>query len=206
MENNIEENYLQRSQFILLGKVSPLDKVGLIIGYDPKFFFGETVDGGTLNAETGLPDMDFLASDPAVIRYSTRGYNSNTPNSVPLNESSLWSAKTTDVSAYKYSPAQGPWGVIPSRSVMISNLPKTTQLWTLVELLKANPSIFVTNGRVLAIGRGSSRKRFPLVDLQLSRSMTCVMHYLVFVTFVRTIFSRIVNLTHISFPLLLSLR
>ena len=113
-----------------------------MIGCDPKFFFGETVDGGSLNAETSLPDIGFLASDPAVIQYSTRGYNSDTPISVPVNESSLWSTKTTDVSAYKYSPAQGPWGIISSRSVMISNLPKTTQLWTLVELLKVNSSPF----------------------------------------------------------------
>ena len=175
-------------------------------GCDPKFFFGETVDGANVNAETGLPDIDVLASDPAIIQYSTRRYNSNTPISVPLNESPLWSTKTTDVSAYKYSPAQGPWGIIPSRSVMISNLPKTTQLWTLIELLKVNSSFFVINYRVLAIGRGFSRKQFPLVDPQLSRSMTCVMHCIVFVTFVRIISLRIVDLTPISFPSLLFLR
>jgi hypothetical protein len=177
-----------------------------MIGCDPKFFFGETVDGGSLNAETSLPDIGFLASDPAVIQYSTRGYNSDTPISVPVNESSLWSTKPTDVSAYKYSPAQGRWGIISSRSVMISNLPKTTQLWTLVELLKVSSSPLLTNGRDLAIGRGFSLKQSPLVDPQLSRSMTCVMHYVVFVTFVRIISFRIVDLTHISFPSLLSLR
>jgi len=115
-----------------------------MIGCDPKFFFGETVDGGSLNLENGLSDIDFLTSDPAVIQYSTtrRGYNnSDTPISLPLNESPLWSTRT-DVSAYKCSPAQEPWGIIPSRSVMISNLPKTAQLWTLVELLKVYPPLF----------------------------------------------------------------
>ena len=181
-------------------------QVGLMIGCDPKVFFGETVHGGNLNAENSLPDVGFLASDPAIIQYSTRGYNSDAPISVSLNESPLWSTKTTDISVYKYSPVQGPWGIIPSRSVMISNLPKTTQLWTLVELLKVNSSLSVANGRVLAIGRGFSQKEFPLMDLQLSRSMTCVMHYVVFVIFVRIISLQIVGLTHISFPSLLSLR
>jgi hypothetical protein len=177
-----------------------------MIGCDPKFFFGETVDGGNLNAEASLPDIDVLASDPAIIQYSTRGYNSDTPISVPLNGSPLWSTKTTDISAHTYSPAQGPWGIIPSRSVMITNLPKTTQLWTLIELLKVNSSHFVINCRVLATGREFLRKQFPLVDPQLSPSMICVMHCVVFVTFVPIISLRIADLIHISFPSLLFLR
>jgi|SRR5436190_7437253 len=105
----------------------------LIAGCDPKFFFGENVDGG--NEEPRIPD---ILSDPAVIQYSTKGHTSNSATSAFVNEG-LWSG--SNGSPKGYSPAQGPWGIIPSRSIMISNLPKTTQLWTLVELLKVYRSV-----------------------------------------------------------------
>jgi hypothetical protein len=96
-----------------------------MVGCDPKFFFGENVEAGILNAETCIPDVDTQYS-------STREYNSN---HIPAVKRPIWSSNN-DISSQKYSPSQGPWGVIPSRSIMISNLPKTAQLWTLVELLK----------------------------------------------------------------------
>ena len=96
-----------------------------MIGCDPKFFFGENVEAATLNTENCIPDVETQYS-------STRRYNSNT---APAVERLIWSSNK-DISSQKYSPSQGPWGVIPSRSIMISNLPKTAQLWTLVELLK----------------------------------------------------------------------
>jgi len=102
-----------------------------MVGCDPKFFFGENVEAGTLNAETCIPDVDTQYS-------STRGYNSNT---TPVDERPIWSSNN-DISSQKYSPSQGPWGVIPSRSIMISNIPKTAQLWTLVELLKVTLPTF----------------------------------------------------------------
>jgi hypothetical protein len=102
-----------------------------MVGCDPKFFFGENVETGTLNTETCIPDVD--AQYP-----STRGCNSNNTSAV---ERPIWSSNN-NISFQKYSPFQGPWGVIPSRSIMISNLPKTAQLWTLVELLKVTLLIF----------------------------------------------------------------
>jgi hypothetical protein len=103
---------------------------------------------GRLNVETTsfVPDMDRDPVEPPIgSQYpsSSRGYRSNThsPSTTcpPGNDNSLWSS-TSDVTAFKYIPSQGPWGIIPSRTIMISNLPKTTQLWTLVELLKVSPT------------------------------------------------------------------
>jgi hypothetical protein len=124
------------------GTTQPPFYVVLIIGCDPKFFFGETLHEETLNAVAvnRIPDVDIISSDPSG-QYSTRGYHIDTSSpttSIPHNDSPVWS--NDDISAHKYSPAQGPWGIIPSRSIMISNLPKTTQLWTLVELLKVPSS------------------------------------------------------------------
>jgi hypothetical protein len=130
-----------------------LEYVGVLtLGYDPKFFFDEGVEarGRGLNVEATsfIPDRDRDSIDPPIgSQYpsasSSRGYRSNTPSPpttcAPVNDNSLWSS-TNDGSASKYIPSQGPWGIIPSRTIMISNLPKTTQLWTLVELLKVPPS------------------------------------------------------------------
>jgi hypothetical protein len=113
----------------------------LTIGYDPKFFFGGSAiaEAGSLNVEatSSIPDVERDHVEPIGTRYPSGGYRSNTPaasTATPVNDNSLWG--TSDVSAFKYIPSQGPWGIIPSRTIMISNLPKTTQLWTLVELLK----------------------------------------------------------------------
>ena len=119
--------------------------IGLMVGYDPKFFFGETVDRRSVNVEASgfIPDVDRDPVSPIGSQYPSRAYCSNTPSpstSARVNENPLWS--TGDVSSFKYIPSQGPWGVIPSRTIMITNLPKTTQLWTLVELLKVTPCTF----------------------------------------------------------------
>ena len=102
-------------------------KVGLITGCDPKSFFGENVEGGNLNTETCTPHVDMTE-----LQYPGRRCNKSDPS---FTENPIW-ATNCDIAAHKCSPEQGPLGIIPSRSVMISNLPKTTQLWTLVELLK----------------------------------------------------------------------
>ena len=109
-------------------------------GCDPKFFFGENVGVGNLNTESCIPDIDIADSHYSA---APRGHNPDTP----VNENPIWS--NNDISGQKYSPDQGPWGIIPSRSVMISNLPKTTQLWTLVELLKV---ILLSNTLRLIVG------------------------------------------------------
>ena len=111
----------------------------LILGRDPKFFFGESVGQNGLSAEgtTYIPEPDLSTTDPTdQSQYpSSRGYRSDAPSpSTVTNNTSLW--PTDDISSHKCFPSQGPWGIIPSRSVMITNLPKTTQLWTLLELLK----------------------------------------------------------------------
>lgn len=125
----------------------------LTIGYDPKVFFGETAveEGGSLNVEATsfIPDVERDHVEPIGTRYPSRGYHSNTlspSTATPVIDNSLWG--TSDVSAFKYLPSQGPWGIIPSRTIMISNLPKTTQLWTLVELLKVAslPPHFLNSG------------------------------------------------------------
>ena len=95
---------------------------------------------GNLNVDTTsfISEKERDHVEPIGTRYSARGYRSSSPSpstaTPPVNDNSLWG--TSDVDAFKYIPSQGPWGIIPSRSIMISNLPKTTQLWTLVELLK----------------------------------------------------------------------
>lgn len=117
----------------------------LIVGRDPKFFFGEAVGENGLKAEgtTYIPEPDLSSTDPTLEQGQycfSHGYCSNTPSpSASNNTSSLW--PTDNISSQKYFPSQGPWGIIPSRSVMITNLPKTTQLWTLVELLKVPPPL-----------------------------------------------------------------
>lgn len=134
------------------GMLLPLQM--LTAGCDPKFFFGESVDPGNVTAEARtFTDVDPAQSDPADLFYSflSRGYPPEAPTSNPR-----WTGD--DVSAYKYLPIQGAWGIIPSRTVMITNLPKTTQLWTLVELLKVSCFRRKFEYRDLAIGRGSLRR------------------------------------------------
>lgn len=115
------------------------------IGRDPKFFFGESVGESTLNAEatTYIPETDLALPEDQAVQYTRFGYHSGSPSttSVTVNND-IWS---NDVSGRRYIPAQGPWGIIPSRSIMISNLPKTTQLWTLVELVKVSLLVVADN-------------------------------------------------------------
>ena len=74
---------------------------------------------------------------------SSNGYHSNThsPTTSITQAKALWATDFTD---HKCLPSQGPWGIIPSRSILISNLPKTTQLWTLVELLKVRTPLSIS--------------------------------------------------------------
>ena len=105
---------------------------GLMLGCDPKFFFGETVDIGVFNTDTAsqLDPVD------RSIHFTSHRSGSDSPSPATSINAINDPLYCIDISAHKSIPAHGPWGVIPSRSVMISNLPKTTQLWTLVELLK----------------------------------------------------------------------
>jgi hypothetical protein len=174
-------------------------------GRDPKFFFSES----TLNAEatTYIPEVNLSPSTSADQSTHPRGYHSNTPSpttSDPAVENTLWS--TTDISSHKYFPASGPWGIIPSRSIMITNLPKTTQLWTLVELLKVFLCYDCLDNRDSGIELGFLQRRFSLMDQRLFPFMTFAMPYVVFATSVMTTSLRIVDLIHISSQLLLSSR
>ena len=113
----------------------------MTIGCDPKFFFGESVDKENFSSEgmMFIPDIDLNCPDPAdeTIEFvqRSRPLSPLPPAVVPPNEQQHWYKGESSVHN-KYVPSQGPWGIIPSRSVMITNLPKTTQLWTLFELLK----------------------------------------------------------------------
>ena len=155
-----------------------------------------------VEATSFIPDRDRDSIDPPIgSQYpsSSRGYRSNTPSPpttrAPVNDNSLWSS-TNDGSASKYIPSQGPWGIIPSRTIMISNLPKTTQLWTLVELLKVAPkkTVWMLMARVLEIELGFSPRQSRLMDRLLSLFMIFVMRIVVFVIFVQTISLRLVDL------------
>jgi hypothetical protein len=168
------------SPFILSGRVTnPIILVD--VGRDPKFFFGNSVgpmltfDGNTFVESPVDRNMSGQVVDKSVD----------------------WSH---DVSMAKYIPSQGPWGVIPSRNIMITNLPKTTQLWTLVELLKVKHTSTIVDIRAWAIGLVFSLRLFHLMDLQLCPSMTFVMHFVVSVTFEPTISSETVDWIHTSFP------
>jgi hypothetical protein len=81
---------------------------------------------------------------------------------------------------------------------MITNLPKTTQLWTLVELLKVFLCCDCIDSRDLGIELGFLRRRFSLMDRRLFHFMTFAMPYVVFATFVTTTSLRIVDLILIS--------
>jgi hypothetical protein len=168
-----------------------------MVGCDPKSFFGENVERGNMNTETYAPHVDITEH-----QYSGRRYNN--PDT-PFTDNPLWFTKN-DIAAQNCSPAKGPWGIIPSRSVMISNLPKTTQLWTIVELLKVlSPYQFLELiNRVLETELEFSQRQFPHMGLLLSHSMIYVMHYDVSVTFAQIISLQIVDLTLISFQSLLS--
>jgi hypothetical protein len=168
------------------------------VGRDPKFFFGESVGESTLNAEatTYIPETDLALPEDQAVQYTRFGYHSGSPSttSVTVNND-IWS---NDVSGRRYIPAQGPWGIIPSRSIMISNLPKTTQLWTLVELVKVS-LLVVADNRVWVIGLGFLRKRFIHMELLLCHSMIFAMECVVFGIFAMTISFPIVVLIRILF-------
>lgn len=118
--------------FILFVEVSTLS--GLAdVGCDPKFFFGDS------NAEgmTYLPDENDLLTAGLVehmVHYPpATAYCPGTPSPKVANNTLRGSS---EIAVYKIIPSRaGLWGIIPSRAVMITNLPKTTQLWTLIELL-----------------------------------------------------------------------
>jgi hypothetical protein len=184
---NIE--HLLKLLFIRSGKVTPISNLPLIIGRDPKFFFGESVGENGVNAEGTTyipePDVPTPSTDPTTDQSEypfSRGYRSSTPSpATSAPDTSLW--PSDDISRQKYYPSQGPWGIIPSRSIMITNLPKTTQLWTLVELLKVTPLLnLLLTRRVSVTGLGSSLKQSNLMARQLYHSMISAMHYAVSAT------------------------
>jgi hypothetical protein len=107
------------------------------------------------------------------------GYHSTSQStaSVTVNDENIW----TNDAGQQYIPSQGPWGIIPSRSVMIGNLPKTTQLWTLVELLKVSPRHI--DDRDWEIELVFSPRLFYPMGLPLYHSMIFVMPRDVSVTF-----------------------
>ena len=89
-----------------------------------------------------VPDENDLSSTDPVDRsvmHNGRKYSSDIPSPTLANDISRWS---NEISPYKVIPSHGPWDIIPSRAVMITNLPKTTQSWTLIELLKVS-SLFI---------------------------------------------------------------
>ena len=93
------------------------------LGCDPKYFFGDLKSYAS-EMTTLLPKAQ--VNEPLGLRAVP------TPISLPLTRP-LWSP----VQEQKQTrPTHEQWGIIPSRSIMITNLPKSTQLWTLVELLK----------------------------------------------------------------------
>jgi hypothetical protein len=112
---------VKRFQIILSGRVFLRRTADL--GCDPKYFFGDLKEN-TIDRSLFLPILDVPDH-----RAASTGY---TPASIA---EALWSPPQKK----SYTPPGG-WGIIPSRAVEISNLPKSTQLWTLVELLKVVPS------------------------------------------------------------------
>lgn len=96
------------------------------VGCDPKYFFGDLKSYAS-EINTLLPKAQ--VSEPLGLRAVP------TPISLPLTRP-LWSPVSPVQEQKQTQPKHEQWGIIPSRSIMITNLPKSTQLWTLVELLK----------------------------------------------------------------------
>jgi hypothetical protein len=165
-------------------------------GCDPKYFFAHPKDTAP------KPDMISSSASSDLPESSPNGYHTTTPSPTTTSITQTKALWSTDIPDHKCLPSQGPWGIIPSRSILISNLPKTTQLWTLVELLKVRapfPLPAQLTCRVWEIARGSSPNESHLMVPPSFPSTISATHCVVSVTSGMIISSRVGDWTRISF-------